>query len=70
MRALKELGETATTRQIAERTELHVNGVSQSLGALCQNEHVNRLDGEGGEARWELRVPSPLTIVQGEFPNF
>ena len=54
--ALKELGGTdgtATTRQIAEKTDLHVNGVSQSLGAIYK--HVECLGGRGGETRWKLR---------------
>ncbi|HDZ54642.1 MAG TPA: hypothetical protein ENI19_03190 [Candidatus Nealsonbacteria bacterium] len=49
--ALKELGGTATTRQIAKRTGLHVNGVAQSLGALCQ---VYCLERRGGETKWKL----------------
>lgn len=49
--ALKELGGTATTRQIAEKTKLNVNGISQSLGALCQ---VYCLERRGGETKWKL----------------
>ncbi len=50
--ALAELGGEATTRQIAEKVKLHVNGVSQSLGALT--EHVVCLGGHAGETRWKL----------------
>lgn len=50
--ALTDLGGEATTRQIAERAGLNVNGVSQSLGALYQN--VECLGGRGGETRWRL----------------
>lgn len=50
--ALTELGGEATTRQIAEKVNLHVNGVSQSLGAMF--EYVECLDGRGGETKWRL----------------
>lgn len=50
---LDELGGEATTRQIAEKTGLHVNGVSQSLSAL--NKYVAYLGGRGGEIKWKLR---------------
>ncbi len=50
--ALEELGGEATTRQIAEKVNLHVNGVSQSLGAMF--EYVECLDGRAGETRWKL----------------
>jgi len=53
--ALIELGGRATTRQIAQKLKLNVNGVSQSLGAM--NEDVSYLggDGRGGEVTWGLR---------------
>lgn len=50
--ALSELGGEATTRQIAEKVNLHVNGVSQSLGALYK--YVECLGGRAGETRWKL----------------
>lgn len=50
--ALAELGGEATTRQIAKKVNLHVNGVSQSLGAMY--EHIVCLGGHGGETRWKL----------------
>jgi len=50
--ALAELGGEATTRQIAEKVNLHVNGVSQSLSVLTQ---VERLGGRGGETKWRLK---------------
>ena len=49
--ALAELGGEATTRQIAEKVNLNVNGVSQSLSAIHQ---VECLGGRGGETRWKL----------------
>ena len=51
--ALAELGGEATTRQIAKKVNLHVNGVSQSLGAMHQ--HVAWLGGHGGETKWKLK---------------
>lgn len=51
--ALAGLGGEATTRQIAEKTTLPVNGVSQSLGVLTQ--HVVCLGGRGGDTRWKLK---------------
>lgn len=49
IRALIELGGEATTRQVAEKTELHVNGVAQTLGAL---QEVECLGGKDGETKW------------------
>ena len=49
--ALAELGGEATTRQIAKKVNLNVNGVSQSLGAIRQ---VECLGGRDGETRWKL----------------
>ncbi len=50
--ALEDLGRVATTRQIAEKVNLNVNGVSQTLGVLQQ---VKCLGGRGGECKWKLR---------------
>lgn len=52
--ALTELGGEATTRQIAEKANLHVNGVSQSLGTMYQ--YVVCLHGRGGETKWKLKT--------------
>ena len=49
---LAELGGEATTRQIAEKANLHVNGVSQSLGALFK--YVKCLGGRAGDIKWKL----------------
>ena len=54
--ALEELGGKATTRQIAEKVHLNVNGVSQSLGALYQ--YAEALSGRGGETMWRLKSKS------------
>ncbi len=51
--ALAELSGKATTRQIAEKTNLNVNGVSQSLGAMYQ--YIECLGGRGGETKWKLK---------------
>lgn len=50
--ALTELGGEATTREIAIKSNLHVNGVSQSLGAM--SEYVECLGGRAGETKWRL----------------
>jgi len=50
--ALKGFGGIATTRQIAEKVNLNVNGVSQTLGVLQQ---VKCLGGRGGECKWKLK---------------
>jgi len=50
--ALAELSGEATTRQIAEKVNMNVNGVSQSLGVMT--EFVEPLDARGGETRWKL----------------
>lgn len=51
--ALYHLGGTASTRQIADRLGLHVNGVAQSLGAL---DCVEDLGGRAGQRRWRLKL--------------
>lgn len=49
--ALREMpGGLGTTKEIAEKTGLHVNGVAQTLGAL--NEYVEYLNGKGGNVLW------------------
>lgn len=52
LQALHELGGAATTRDIATRLSLNVNGVSQSLGAL---DCVECLGGKGGETNWRFK---------------
>ena len=52
MGELAELSGEATTRQIAEKVNMNVNGVSQSLGVMT--EFVEPLDARGGETRWKL----------------
>lgn len=70
--ALRSLGGTATTREIAETCGLKVNGTSQSLGALI--DYVVCLGGKAGETKWisvelreRLRLAKPiayLTLIQ------
>lgn len=56
--ALEELGGKATTRQIAQRTNLNVNGVAQSLGVL---DGVECVEEKGGDTVWKLtKKLSPL----------
>jgi hypothetical protein len=51
LRALQGLGGEATTRQIAGKVNLNVNGVSQSLGVMPE---VECLGGDAGETKWKL----------------
>lgn len=51
--ALEQLDGEATTRQIADKADLHTNGVSQSLGAM-EDEHVQRLGGSRGNTVWKI----------------
>ncbi len=53
LQALNDLGGTATTREVALRVRLSVNGVSQSLGALF--EYVQCHGGRGGEVKWSIK---------------
>jgi len=53
---LRELDGTATTREIAAKARLNVNGVSQSLGAMY--ELVECLGGHGGDTRWRIKTQS------------
>ena len=52
LKALEELGGEATTWQIAEKVNLNVNGVSQTLGALAQ---TICLGGRGRKTKWKLK---------------
>lgn len=61
LEALLNLGKKATTTQIAEKTKLHVNGVTQSLGALTEFVKMGK-PAKGGEQKWRLiKEPPPLT---------
>lgn len=57
LQALSELGGEATTRQIATKLDLNVNGVSQSLGAMS-DEHVRSIGGRRGDTKWKLVMKS------------
>ncbi len=61
--ALSELGGEATTRQIAEKLNLNVNGVSQSLSFMKQ---VVCLGGRGGEIKWGLEKENSNDIKLAE----
>lgn len=50
---LKVLGGEATTKEIAEKMNLSVNGASQSLGALY--EYIECLGGRGGGTKWKIK---------------
>jgi len=52
LKALYELGDGASTIQIAERTGLNANGVSQSLTAL--HEYVLLAGVSGRNLKWQL----------------
>lgn len=55
LESLKKLGGTATTRQIAEATGFHVNGVSQSLRSPALRDLIFCKGPEKkGETLWEL----------------
>ncbi|MEK7660069.1 MAG: hypothetical protein AAB343_02590 [Patescibacteria group bacterium] len=54
LNALRDLGGTATTRQIAIATSLHVNGVSQSMNVLG-GQHIQYLGGTGTDRLWKLK---------------
>lgn len=47
------LDNPVTTRQIAQKTKLNVNGVSQTLGSMWFD--VDCLGGRGGERKWKLK---------------
>ena len=51
LEALEKLGGKATTRQIANKVKLNVNGISQSLGVMPE---VKCLGGDAGETEWKL----------------
>lgn len=65
LRALKDLGGTATARQIAVKTGLSVNGVVQSLNqSLARRGYVVQdSDYAGGETVWKLVDPPPSDVA-------
>ena len=56
LQALKDLGGKATQREIAQKTDMSVNGVSQSLGALQGQGFVVLLEWSRKEATWAIRT--------------
>lgn len=53
LKTLKDLGGKATTREIAERLELNLNGVSQTLGRMSEVRCLPD-EGKGGDIPWVL----------------
>lgn len=57
LKAMWDLGcrpdKAVTTRQIAERTNLNVNGVAQTLGSMVFD--VYTVGGTKGDTQWKLR---------------
>lgn len=53
-RELKKFGGTATTKQIAEKVDLSVNGTAQTLGVM---KDVKCLGGRYGDKKWQLITP-------------
>lgn len=45
-----ELGNQATTAQIAEKLNLNINGVSQTIGSMKGLQYIN---GKAGQTRWK-----------------
>ena len=68
LKALQELGGSASTWRIAERVKLNVNGVAQSLNAL--HEHVQPTNNQNGGGRtWKLKNPDGLKTKQAMTPE-
>jgi len=63
----RDLGGKATTRQIAERVHLSVNGVAQSMGVLEKRGLVKRLNYKAGDSDWELVEQEEEQDPQMEF---
>ncbi|GEM_PF-1469721 len=62
---LRELGGTATTRQIAEKLDRNVNRVSQTLGSLVGC--VECLGVQFGETRWRFMENKPTELKGPHF---
>ena len=56
IQALRDLGGTATLREISERTGLHVNGLSKSMYSVGQYMPLEFLGGKGGEQTYRIKV--------------
>ena len=56
-----------TTRMIANKLNLNVNGVAQTLGTLLVKRLVVCLDGKGGERQWRL---ARIHTIQTDTPHF
>lgn len=55
LQALRDLGGDASTREIAAKLGLPVNGVAQSLGSRAMyDKGVRSLGGRAGDARWQI----------------
>ncbi len=55
LQALKDLGGTATTREIGKKTGLNNNGISQTMGqSLGPNGFVICLGGHRGYTKWKI----------------
>ena len=52
LRALRDLGGVATSKEIANRTGVNIKGVSLTLGAL--GKQVKFLGGQKGNVEWKL----------------
>ncbi len=55
LQALIDLGGRATQREIAQKTGMSVNGVSQSLGAMQAQGYVALVELTKKEATWAVR---------------
>lgn len=56
LQALKDLGGRATQREIAQKTDMSVNGVSQSLGAMQAQGFVALVEWTRKEATWAVQT--------------
>jgi len=56
LQALIDLGGRATQKEIAQKTGMSVNGVSQSLGALQAQGHVALVEWTKKEATWAMKT--------------
>jgi DNA-binding IclR family transcriptional regulator len=68
LRALAGLGGKATTQEIAQKTNLNTNGVSQSLGALPDSYVTEISGGKAGQRKWQLTADARVVFSPSAQP--
>ena len=55
IQALRDLGGEATLKELSDKTGLHVNGLSQSMGSISQHVNLEFLGGKGKDQKYRIK---------------